>query len=48
MRPRKETHKKEPSMLVILKVIVKILVEFGAIASGIEYLIRIFKALTRF
>ena len=45
MRPRREKHKKEP---LIIKTIVKTLVEFGAIASGIDYLIKIIKWFGRF
>lgn len=48
MRPRKEGHKKEPLVWSIIKAVARILAEFGAIASGIEYLLRIIKLLGRF
>ncbi|WP_155891516.1 hypothetical protein [Ligilactobacillus apodemi] len=48
MRPRKEDHKKEPLAWSIIKAIARILAEFGAIASGIEYLVRFIKSLGRF
>lgn len=48
LRPRKEDHKKEPLAWSIIKAVARILAEFGAIASGIEYLLRIIKLLGRF
>jgi len=48
MRSRKETHKKEPVAWFVIRMIVRGLIGLGAIGSGIDWLIKIFKMLTRF